>query len=95
MTLPVERKPLWVVVATCNMLEATIIAERLKSFGIPTYIHRESLGAIFGLSIGLGTAEVVVPEKFQSAAEAVLYPDEDIVRLEDGLVENDRDDDSE
>ncbi|GAB4548513.1 MAG: hypothetical protein OHK0023_11760 [Anaerolineae bacterium] len=94
MTLPNPRKPLWVVVATCSMMEATIIAERLKYFGIPTYVHRESLGAIFGLSIGLGTVEVVVPEKFQAAAEAILYPDEAIARLEDGLEENYGDNDS-
>jgi hypothetical protein len=70
--------PVWMVVATTNgIMEASIIHGRLASFGIPAIIHRESLGAVLGLTIGaLGEATVAVPERYYEAAMLVLYPDD-------------------
>lgn len=66
------------IVATTNgMMEASIIQGRLASFGIPAIIHRESLGAVLGITVGaLGEATVAVPEKYYEAAMLVLYPDD-------------------
>ena len=86
--VPGERdsgEPVWMVVATtAGYTEAAIIAGRLSSLGIPSFIHRESLGAVLGLSIGLGQASVVVPEAYYEAAMAVLEPDDTIPWLSDG-----------
>lgn len=73
-----ESGPVWMVVATTNgIMEASIIHGRLASFGIPAIVHRESVGAVFGLTIGaLGEAAVAVPEKYYEAAMLVLYPDD-------------------
>jgi hypothetical protein len=82
-------RAVWMVVATASYLEATIISGRLASFGIPSYIHRESVGIILGLSIGLGEAQVVVPEAYYEAALLVLDPDDAAARLNDGLPDED------
>lgn len=60
-----------------------MVAERLRSLGIPAIVHNEPLGAIYGLTIGpLGEAKVLVPESFfDRAAEALDDSDE---LLEDG-----------
>ncbi|MCC7209867.1 MAG: DUF2007 domain-containing protein [Anaerolineae bacterium] len=82
---PQREQPVWMVVATTGgVTEAAIIAERLKSLGIPAFIDRESLGAVLGLTVGMGQARVVVPEPFYDAAMAVLEPDPDIPWLGDG-----------
>lgn len=95
-----SKEPVWMVVAqAAGVMEGEIIAGRLKSLGIPTYVHRESLGAVLGLSIGLGQTSVVVPEEFYEAAMQILYPDETIPWVGDGeadeayLEGNDGDDD--
>jgi hypothetical protein len=78
-------QPVWMVVATASgIAEAAIIAGRLESLGIPAYIDRESLGAVLGLTVGIGQARVVVPQQFYEAALAVLEPDPDIPWLGDG-----------
>ncbi|MCE7949257.1 MAG: hypothetical protein DYG88_17700 [Chloroflexi bacterium CFX4] len=82
-------RSVWMVVANASYLEATIISGRLASFGIPSYIHRESVGMILGLSIGLGDAQVVVPEAYYEAALLVLDPDGEAARLNDGLPDED------
>lgn len=82
-------RSVWMVVANASYLEATIISGRLASFGIPSYIHRESVGMILGLSIGLGEAQVVVPETYYEAALLVLDPDDQAARLNDGLPDED------
>lgn len=78
-------QPKWFVVATtAGVMEATIIAGRLESLGIPTTIYRESVGATLGLSVGrLGQAQVLVPEKYYELAMATLEPD-DLPALGDG-----------
>ncbi len=92
-----NHEPVWMVVATtAGMTEASIIAERLKSLGIPSMIHREPLGGILGLSIGMGQARVVVPEAYYEVTMRILEPDDSIPWLEDGEEEDgDQDEDSE
>ncbi|PJF37226.1 MAG: hypothetical protein CUN49_01305 [Candidatus Thermofonsia Clade 1 bacterium] len=90
--LPKPRKPHWIVVATGSYLEATIISGRLSSFGIPNYIHRESVGMVLGLSIGLGEAQVVVPEIYYEAALMILEPDDSTAQLPDGNPDEDLED---
>ncbi|MFN7209559.1 MAG: hypothetical protein ACK4P1_04090 [Aggregatilineales bacterium] len=87
--------PVWMVVASGSYLEASIISGRLASFGIPNHIHRESVGLVLGLSIGLGEAHVVVPEAYYEAALLVLEPDDSIARLDDGDPEEEFYDDDE
>ncbi len=91
-----KNEPVWMVVATtAGITEASIIAERLKSLGIPCLIHRESLGGVLGLSIGMGQARVVVPEAFYEITMRVLEPDDSIPWLGDGEEEDDQDDEQE
>jgi len=93
---PPSQPPIWMVVATGSYLEASIISGRLTSFGIPNHIHRESVGVVLGLSIGLGEAAVVVPEAYYEAARLILEPDDSIARLTDGDSDEDfYDDDDE
>jgi hypothetical protein len=79
-----RQPPIWIVVAAGSYLEASIISGRLTSFGIPNHIHRESIGMVLGLSIGLGEAQVVVPEVYYEAARAILAPDDTLTWLTDG-----------
>jgi hypothetical protein len=78
------KPPICMVVAVGSYLEASIISGRLSSFGIPNHIHRESVGVVLGLSIGLGEAQVVVPEAYYDAARAILTPDDTLPWLADG-----------
>jgi len=80
-----ERRPEWRVVATTSgILGAEIIAGRLKNLGIPTVIHRESVGSAIGLTVGrLGEAKVLVPEEFFKQAMAALESDETPLSLDD------------
>lgn len=89
---PERKQPVWMVVASTNgVTEAAIIAGRLKSLGIPAFIDREALGAVLGLTVGMGQARVVVPEKFYDAAMAILEPDPNIPWLDDGDGEDEDD----
>lgn len=91
---PGRGQPVWMVVARANgVTEAAIIVGRLESLGIPAFIDRESLGAVLGLTVGIGQARVVVPEQFYDAAMAVLEPDPAISWLGDGDPTDDEDDD--
>lgn len=49
--------------------EAYIVAGRLQSEGIPTFVHQEPVGKAYGLSVGpLGEVKVLVrPEDFDQA----------------------------
>jgi hypothetical protein len=89
---PRDNTPNWMVVAsTFGMTEAAIIAGRLESLGIPTYVQRESAALmIFGDGPG-AQAKVLVPERYYELAMATLEPDEDVPWLEDG--EDDKGDD--
>jgi hypothetical protein len=95
MNLPEKKNPperhelVWMVVATtAGITEASIIAERLKSLGVPSMVHREPLGGVLGLSIGMGQARVVVPEAYYEIVMRILEPDESTLWLEDGEEDN-------
>ncbi len=67
------------------MTEASIIAGRLESLGIPVLVQRESAAAAFGLTYGpLAEARVLVPEKYYELAMAALEPDDSLLQLDDG-----------
>jgi hypothetical protein len=73
----------WVVVYTADgKLAAEIIQLTLESFGIPAILEQESLGRVYGLTIGpLGETQILVhPSK---AAEA----DEILRNMESGNLE--------
>jgi hypothetical protein len=79
-----EQKTQWKVVAkTAGLIPAQIIAERLKSEGIPARFWQEGAGRALGLVVGLlGTGHVIVPQSYVEQAEAILaktetYPDEE------------------
>ncbi len=89
-----RKEPVWMVVATtAGITEAAIIAERLKSLGIPSMVHQEPLGGVLGLSIGMGQARVIVPEAYYEITMRILEPDDSIPWLEDGEEEDGDQDD--
>lgn len=62
-----------VVFIANGTLEAESVKILLESFEIPAFINQESLGATYGLSIGvLGEVEVIVPMKFIKKAKKVI-----------------------
>jgi hypothetical protein len=83
----------WMVVATTyGMTEASIIAGRLHSLGIPAVIHREAASAALALLVGpLGEARVLVPEAYYDLAMATLEPDDSLPWLGDGEEEDESD----
>jgi hypothetical protein len=64
----------WVVIAeTPGLLPAQIIADRLRSDGLPARAWQESIGQVYGIVTGpLGTGYVLVPAEYQAQALAVL-----------------------
>jgi hypothetical protein len=67
-----------VVFIANGILEAESVKILLESFKIPAFINQESLGATYGLSIGvLGEVEVIVPMKFITKAKKVIKDMED------------------
>ncbi len=91
-----EHGPTWMVVAkTSGATEASIIAGRLHSLGIPAIVQREAVSTAFGLSVGpLAEARVLVPEAFYDAAMATLEPDESLLWLTDGEADDDSGDEA-
>jgi hypothetical protein len=77
----------WVPVYTADgKLAAEMIKITLESFGIPSVIFQESLGLVYGLTVGpLGENQVLVPSS--KAVEAM----EILKAMEDGRLEE-RDD---
>lgn len=69
----------WVVVAeVMGMIEAEIIAGRLRTADIPCYLHQASIGAALGISAGpLGFIKVLVPSQFEADAFALLDDETD------------------
>lgn len=84
----------WIVIATTSgVTEAAMIAERLKSLGIPAIVQNEPIGAVLGLSIGrFGEAKVAVPESFFDRAIDVLEPGPEL--LESGYDDADDEQDT-
>ncbi|MBK8985653.1 MAG: DUF2007 domain-containing protein [Chloroflexi bacterium] len=67
------------VAKTYGLTQATIIAGRLQSEGVPARAWQEGAGQATGLIIGkLGTGHVVVPAAFEQKALEILAetPDE-------------------
>ncbi|MEA2014994.1 MAG: DUF2007 domain-containing protein [Thermodesulfobacteriota bacterium] len=66
-----------------GMINATIVAGRLESEGIPVRLQYEAVGVIYGLTIdGLGGVRVMVPSNYLKMACEVLaesYEEDDIV----------------
>lgn len=70
-----------VVTKTAGLAPAEIIAQRLRSEGIPARAWQEGAGQAFGLTVGLlGNGYVVVPESYLDEARAIL---EDAADLDD------------
>lgn len=69
----------WKVVAQApGIIPATIIANRLRSEGIPARAWQEGAGQALGLTVGLlGTGYVVVPEEYEAETLEILEGDED------------------
>lgn len=63
------------VVFAAGSIEASLIAGRLQSEGIPARIQQEAAGAALGLTVGLGSIRVMVPEDMLEDALAVLDMD--------------------
>jgi hypothetical protein len=68
----------WMVVFTTNdQNEAHIVAGRLEVEGVKSFIQRESLGGIIGITYGaMGDVKVVVNPEDYDKAMAILEPDE-------------------
>ena len=79
-----------VVEKTAGLTPATIIADRLKTEGIPARAWQEGAGRAIGLTVGLlGTGYVVVPEEYVDEAEKILSESWDSGEMEDTLPEED------
>ena len=62
-----------VVTKTPGLAPAEIIAQRLRSEGIPARAWQEGAGQAFGLTVGLlGDGYVIVPEPYLDQAKAIL-----------------------
>ncbi|MFN8454834.1 MAG: DUF2007 domain-containing protein [Anaerolineae bacterium] len=76
----------WVSVGVFAPVEATIIAGRLESEGIPAVTQQEAVGAALGLTVGpLGSTRVLVPEPLAEQARAILAETfEEDVEIDEG-----------
>ncbi len=62
-----------VVWEAANLMEAEIVQGRLESEDIPSYIRRDAVGGIYGLTFGgLAQADVLVPAPLAEKALALL-----------------------
>ena len=62
-----------VVTKTPGLASAEIIAQRLRSEGVPARAWQEGAGQAFGLTVGLlGDGYVIVPEPYLDQAKAIL-----------------------
>jgi len=70
----------WVVVAEMpGLTPATIVAERLRLYGMPVRVWQESVGQAFGLAFGpMGTGYVAVPEQWAAEAQDILSAPEEM-----------------
>ena len=58
-----------------GITEATMLAERLKSLGVPAVVQNEPVALALGLTIGpYAQARVLVPEGFFEQALELLEP---------------------
>ena len=62
-----------VVLATSNLMEAEVVAGRLKAVGLKARTHQEPAGAALGFTVGiLGEIQVLVSAVDYGAAMAML-----------------------
>ena len=74
-----EQEPV-VVWEAANVMEAEIVQGRLGSEDIPSYIRRDAVGGIYGLTFGgLAQADVLVPAPLAEKALALLGEAPDLV----------------
>jgi hypothetical protein len=68
----------WMIVYSTNdEADAHIVAGRLEVEGIKSFIQREALGGIFGITYGaLGNVNVVVNPADYDRALSIIEPDE-------------------
>jgi len=80
----------WEVVAQMpGLLPARIVAERLRSEGIPVRYWQESVGQAFGMTVGpLGTGYVAVPEALAEQALEILEADDAAAGKLDDTIDN-------
>jgi len=76
-----HQPPRWVVIhATQNLMEAHVVAGRLKSEGIEAWVYQEPGARAYGITIGIwGEVRVLVDERDYDAAWQLLntpLPDE-------------------
>lgn len=76
---PLANATAWMVVYIASSEpEAYIVAGRLQSEGIPTFVHQEPVGKAYGLTIGaLGEVKVLVSPSDYERAQEILDDDED------------------
>lgn len=67
----------WEIVAeTFGLLQAQIIAGRLQTEGIPARAWQESVGQVYGMTVGpMGTGFVSVPDNFVERVQEMLAED--------------------
>lgn len=82
-----RRETRWeIVTKTQGLAPAEIIAQRLRSEGIPARAWQEGAGQALGLTVGLlGTGYVGVPETFLDQAQEILSTEPEF----DGFDEDD------
>ncbi len=74
-----EQEPV-VVWKAANLMEAEIVQGRLESENIPSYIRRDAVGGIYGLTFGgLAQADVLVPALLAEKALVLLDEAPDLV----------------
>lgn len=80
----------WEVVAEMpGLLPARIVADRLRSEGIPVRFWQESVGQSFGMTVGpLGTGYVAVPEALAERALEILEANDAAAGNMDGTTDN-------
>jgi len=67
------RNTKWVIIKKVFPPDDAIIESLLRSFDIPVQLVQESIGALYGLSVGsLGEVKVIVPESMAEEALTLL-----------------------
>ncbi|MDD3363858.1 MAG: hypothetical protein PHZ03_02635 [Syntrophomonas sp.] len=76
-------KSTWVVIATVSPPEDMVLESLIQSFGIPVRLINESIGSVFGLTIGpLGQVKVAVPEAYAEEAKQLMQAELEKPELE-------------
>jgi hypothetical protein len=66
-------KSAWVVIATLSPPDDVVLESLIQSFGIPVRRINESIGSLFGLTIGpLGQVKIAVPEAYAEEVKQLM-----------------------